>query len=176
MTDEIKRCTLEDLAELQKISIETFSDTFLDQNEAQNLQDYLNKAYNSDQLKRELENPSSEFYFLYDGTELAGYLKINTDQAQTETIQENALEVERIYIKSNFKRKGLGKKLIYKALELAEEYQKTTIWLGVWEENLGAIVFYQNLGFVQTGAHSFFMGDDEQVDYIMTKRIHRVEG
>ena len=172
MAYEIRRCTLDDLAVLQKISIETFKDTFLEQNEAQHLQDYLDKAYNSDQLKSELDDPNSEFYFLYDSADLAGYLKINTNQAQTETIKKDALEVERIYIKSDFKRKGLGKKLFGKAIELAEEYQKTAIWLGVWEKNFDAIAFYQNMGFVQNGSHSFFMGEDEQVDYIMVKRVN----
>ena len=170
MTFNIRRCTIDDLLTLRTISIETFSDTFLEQNEAQNLQDYLDKAYNKEQLKSELDNPNSEFYFLYDKTNLAGYLKVNVNQAQIEAIQEDAIEIERIYIKSNFKRKGLGKMLIYKVVKLAEEYQKTAIWLGVWEKNFEAIAFYQNLGFVQTGSHSFFMGDDEQVDYIMTKR------
>lgn len=171
MTFNIRRCTKDDLAILQTISIETFSDTFLEQNEAQNLQDYLDKAYNKHQLKSELDNPNSEFYFLYVKTDLAGYLKVNVNQAQTEAIQGDAIEIERIYIKSKFKRKGLGKILIYKVVELAEEYQKTAIWLGVWEKNCEAIAFYQNLGFVQTGSHSFFMGDEEQMDYIMIKRV-----
>lgn len=36
-------------------------------------------------------------------------------------------------------------------------------------KNKKAIRFYQKFGFVQTGAHSFYMGNEEQSDYIMTK-------
>ena len=51
------------------------------------------------------------------------------------------------------------------------ERNKEKIWLGVWEKNENAIAFYKKMGFVQTGAHSFYMGDEEQMDFIMTKTL-----
>lgn len=165
----IKKCTLEDAQELQTISVETFTETFQEQNSPQHLNAYLEKAYNLEQLKRELANPSSQFFFAYSNREIAGYLKINTGEAQSEAMGGDALEVERIYVKKKFHKHGLGKQLLIKAFEAAAELQKKKIWLGVWEDNANAIAFYQKKGFVQTGAHSFFMGDDEQVDLIMTK-------
>ncbi|MEC0789915.1 GNAT family N-acetyltransferase, partial [Bacillus haynesii] len=54
---------------------------------------------------------------------------------------------------------GLGKYLFNKAVEIAKERNKKKIWLGVWEKNENAIAFYKKMGFVQTGAHSFYMGD-----------------
>ena len=56
-------------------------------------------------------------------------------------------------------------------MEIAMERKKKKIWLGVWEKNENAIAFYNKKGFVQTGAHSFYMGDEEQVDLIMTKTL-----
>ncbi|MDF2902615.1 MAG: spermine/spermidine-N-acetyltransferase PaiA, partial [Bacillus sp. (in: firmicutes)] len=56
-----------------------------------------------------------------------------------------------------------------KALEIAIECNKKKVWLGVWEKNENALTFYKKMGFVQSGAHSFYMGDEEQVDFIMTK-------
>lgn len=43
------------------------------------------------------------------------------------------------------------------------------MWLGVWEKNESAIRFYKGLGFVLHGAHSFYLGDEEQTDLIMIK-------
>lgn len=172
MTIEIRKCTLEDLAALQKISAETFRDTFQEQNTEEDLQNYLDKAYNDEQLTTELLNPDSAFYFLFDQNELAGYLKINTNEAQSESMDRDSLEVERIYILPPYKGRGLGKLLIHKAVEFAQENHKNKIWLGVWEHNLAALGFYEKLGFVQTGAHSFYMGEDEQTDFIMTKELN----
>lgn len=84
---------------------------------------------------------------------------------------DELLEIERIYIRNKFQKHGLGKCLLNKAMELALEYKKTKIWLGVWEKNENAIAFYRKKGFVQTGSHSFYMGDEEQVDFIMTKTL-----
>lgn len=171
MTIIIKKCTLEDLSLLQEISIETFNETFNHQNSPENMKAYLEKAFNLEQLDKELSNISSEFYFIYSNKEIGGYLKVNTDSAQTEKMGNDSLEVERIYIRKKHHKQGLGKHLIYKAIETALEFNKVKIWLGVWEKNESAIAFYQKMGFMQTGAHSFNMGDEEQIDYIMIKTL-----
>lgn len=167
----IKKCTLDDVVELQAVSKETFTETFQEQNSLEHLNAYLERAYNLEQLKRELANPSSHFYFVLYDQQVAGYLKINTGNAQSEEMGEDSLEVERIYVKKDFQKHGLGKQLLNKSMEMALELNKSKVWLGVWEENDNAIAFYQKKGFVQTGAHSFFMGDDEQIDLIMTKSL-----
>lgn len=171
MTVKITMCTRDDLQILQEISIETFKDTFNDQNSPENMKDYLKRAFNFEQLETELSNISSKFFFVYFKYEVAGYLKVNTDDAQSEEMGDESLEIERIYIKNKFQKHGLGKYLLKKAIEIAKEDNKKKIWLGVWEQNENAIAFYQKMGFVQTAAHSFYMGDEEQTDFIMTKTL-----
>ncbi|AMM91702.1 GNAT family N-acetyltransferase [Peribacillus simplex] len=169
MTIHIKKCTLEDSRKLQEISYETFNETFKHQNTPENMNAYLERAFNFKQLEKELSNTSSQFFFVYFNNEVAGYLKINTNDAQSEEMGDESLEIERIYIKDKFQKLGIGKCLQNKAMEIAMEHNKKKIWLGVWEKNENAIAFYKKLGFVQTGAHSFYMGDEEQMDFIMTK-------
>lgn len=171
MKTRIKLCTVEDLETLQQLGIETFTDTFGAQNKKTDLDAYLEKAYDPDLLQKELSNPSSSFFFIYFDNELAGYLKVNSDEAQTEQVADESLEIERIYIRKAFKRNGLGRKLIEKALDIAEKSGKKCIWLGVWEKNQAALTFYQTLGFVHEGQHSFYMGEDEQTDWIMIKTL-----
>jgi len=171
MTVNIKKCTFEDLGLLQEISVETFNETFKNENSPENMKAYLERAFNLKQLEKELSNISSEFYFIYSNEEIAGYLKVNTDDAQSEIMGNDSLEIERIYIRKTFHKQGLGKYLINKVLEIAIERNKSKIWLGVWEKNESAIAFYKKMEFVQTGAHSFYMGDEEQIDLIMTKTV-----
>ena len=171
MTINVKRCTFEDLHTLQEISYETFNDTFKDQNSPENMYAYLESAFSLKQLEKELTNTYSEFFFVYFNNEVAGYLKINTHDAQSERMSDESLEIERIYIKKNFQKRGLGKDLLHTALTIAIERKKKKIWLGVWKKNEDAIAFYEKMGFVQTGAHSFYMGNEEQIDYIMTKTL-----
>lgn len=171
MTIKIEKCSIRDLKKLQEISVETFNDTFKDQNSPENMKTYLDKAFNDVQLEKELSNFASEFYFVYFNDEIAGYLKVNGEEAQTEPMGDESFEIERIYIRNGFQGKGLGKYLIDKAIEIAISHNKKNIWLGVWEKNKNAIGFYKKLGFVQTGEHAFNMGEEEQIDIIMTKTI-----
>ncbi len=171
MTINIKRCTFEDLGLLQEISVETFNETFKNQNSPENLKTYLERAFNLKQLEEELSNISSEFYLIYTNEEIAGYLKVNINGAKSEKMGNDSLEIERIYIKSKFQQHGLGKYLLNKAIEIAKERNKKKIWLGVWEKNENAIAFYKKMDFVQTGVHSFYMADEEQKDFIMTKTL-----
>lgn len=171
MTILIKSCTSENLRELQDISYETFNETFKDQNTPENMNAYLEQAFNIKQLEKELSNRSSQFFFVYFNQEVAGYLKVNRNDAQSEKMGDETIEIERIYIRSKFQKHGLGRFLLNKVIEIATESHIRKIWLGVWEKNENAIAFYKKMGFVQTGSHSFFMGDEEQVDFIMTKTI-----
>lgn len=171
MAINIKKGTLEDLYTLQEISYETFNETFKDQNSSQNMSAYLEKAFNLKQLEKELSNVASQFFFVYFNNEVAGYLKVNTNDAQSEEMGDESLEIERIYIKGEFQKHGLGKYLLNKSIEIAMEHNKKKIWLGVWEKNENAIAFYKKMGFVQTGVHSFYMGDEEQMDFIMIKTL-----
>ena len=169
MTINIKKCNVEDLPKLLEISYETFNETFKKQNSPENIKAYLERAFNLKQLEKELSNISSQFFFVYLNNEVAGYLKINIKDAQSEEMSDESLEIERIYIKRKFQKHGLGMYLLNKAIEIAMEFNKKKIWLGVWEKNENAIAFYEKMGFVQTGSHSFYMGNEEQVDFIMTK-------
>lgn len=171
MTITIKKCTLDDLNLLQDISIETFTETFAHQNSSVNMKAYLDKAFHLPQLQKELSNSASEFHFVYADHEAAGYLKTNIDSAQSEEMGHESLEIERIYVRNKFQKRGLGKVLMNKAIEIANEGRKKKLWLGVWEKNENAIAFYNKIGFVQTGAHSFYMGDEEQTDFILTKTL-----
>ncbi|MCT1905013.1 GNAT family N-acetyltransferase [Oceanobacillus sojae] len=169
MTIKIEACSQNDLQALQEISVETFIETFQAQNTPENIQAYLENAYTLGKLQKEMEHNNSEFFFIYYNDQLAGYMKVNTDDAQSEEVDADSLEIERIYIRSGFQRKGLGKFLMNRAITIAKDKKKQKVWLGVWEYNRQALAFYGKNGFVQTGSHSFYMGDDEQTDYIMTK-------
>lgn len=166
-----RQCTQEDLYALQQISRSTFQETFSDQNAPAELQAYLDKAYHEEKLQKELLNENSWFYFLYPDGSLSGYMKLNEGSAQTEFRDQASLEIERIYILQKFQGFGLGGYLINKAAEMANARGKRYVWLGVWEKNEKALAFYKKHGFYRIGAHPFFVGNDEQTDYIMRKDL-----
>ena len=167
----LQRCTEKDVDILREISVKTYFETFEKFNSPENMRAYLDKAFGYDKLYRELSNPHSFFYILYGEGKPAGYLKTNEFPAQTDVHDEKSLEIERIYILKEHRGCGYGRYLLQQAVDFAVQRKKSYVWLGVWEHNAKALKFYKNNGFYKIGAHSFFMGDDEQTDYIMRKDI-----
>ena len=170
MNIDIRPCSISDLDKLQSIGRETYDETFRTMNSQKTMDTYLQESFNKKKLLAELKNRDCKFYFLYVENDLAGYLKINNVRSRSDVKDNESIEIERIYIKKAYKGKGLGKKLMKYAFQLAIEMKKNYVWLGVWEKNIDAISFYTQMGFCKAGQQLFKMGDELQNDLIM-KRI-----
>lgn len=160
----IRPLEVADLRALQKLSVETFVDTFIDSNTADDLASCIDSLYNTEKLARELAAKHSYFYFVEVEDQIAGYLKLNTRYEQTEGQRDDSLEIERLYILPRFKGLHLGSKLMKFALDLAKDKGKKRVWLGVWEHNEPAKAFYSPWGFKRFSQHTFQVGSDPQTD------------
>jgi ribosomal protein S18 acetylase RimI-like enzyme len=167
----IQEVTISDLLELQKISVQTFSETFASTNTEENMRSYLNEAYSISKLTDEFQNVDSKFYFSILENRVIGYLKLNFGESQTELKDAKALEIERIYVLQEFHGKRVGQVLYDKAIQVANQMQMKYVWLGVWEENKRALSFYKKNGFVEFDKHIFVLGEDEQTDIMMKLQI-----
>ena len=169
---EISKVTITEVELLRAISVQTFTETFAHQNSESDMQKYVSENLSIKQLSKELNTKGSYFYFLKLNSDIIGYLKLNTGEAQTELKNNISLEIERIYIKQEFHGKQFGQLLLDKAIEIAKENQHHYIWLAVWELNLKAIAFYKKHNFVEFDKHVFKLGDDEQIDLMMKMNLN----
>ena len=163
----IYECNLKDIEQIKYICEKTFSETFMENNSKEDMENYLSEHFSYEQLESEIKNQDSKFFVVRNNEEVVAYMKINFDKAQTEKGHNNTLEVQRIYILKEYKGKGIGKLLMQRAIQIAKENNLNYIWLGVWEHNLSAIKFYEKQGFKKFSTHIFKLGDDEQIDYLM---------
>jgi diamine N-acetyltransferase len=167
----ITRISIDDLHQLHEISVQTFTETFASFNSAEDMQKFVNTAYSIDKLSREIQDNNVYFYFARLRGEVIGYLKLNTNNSQTEIKDANGIEIERIYVLKEFLGKAVGQILFHHALEIAQKRDCKYIWLGVWEKNTRAIRFYKKNGFIAFDKHMFKLGDDEQTDIMMKLQL-----
>ena len=167
----IKKVTVSDCKDLEKIARTTFSETFLEHNTTENLNNYLQENITFDHLKSQIENRNSLFYIAMLNVEIVGYLKINFAQAQTELQDKTALEIERIYVLKKYQNQKIGQVFIEKSKSIAIKMNIKYIFLGVWEHNLNAIRFYKKNKFEIFDTHFFSIGADIQTDYLMKKNL-----
>ena len=168
---KIRKINIDDLEALRNLSIQTFMETFEEVNTEEDMQKYLDENLSIEKLKTELEYVNSEFYFVENNGEILGYLKLNFKDAQTEKLEENHFEIERIYVLKAFLGQKIGQILFDNAIEIGREKNLEYVWLGVWEENHRAIRFYGKNGFEIIGKHDFVLGEDVQTDLLMKMKI-----
>lgn len=174
MTDNsitLQKVTAADVDTLLTISRDTFFYFFAPLNKADDMEAYAVKAFTTERIRAEIENPGSQFFFALFNGQIAGYLKLNFANAQTEFKDPDALEVERIYVSKEFHGKKIGQLLLNFAIKTAVDHHFKYIWLGVWEHNHNAIGFYEHHGFKVFSNHKFLLGNDLQNDLLMKKEL-----
>ena len=167
----IRKVEKADVGVLSQVAKQTFRETFAHDNTEEQLQEYFEETYSLRVLPTELENPDSETYFIMHEEEIAGFLKVNWGNAQTERELENAFEIQRLYVLQTYQGFGLGKQLFEFALELAENNGFSWAWLGVWEHNTKAQSFYNRYGFEKFGQHRFMVGQKVDTDWLLKKKL-----
>jgi len=172
---EIQKASISNIDELQKISRDTFLETFAHSTSKVNMNHYLENNFSTETLSEELNHPNSEFYLAKLENAVIGYLKINYSGAQTELNDQQSLEVELIYIDKEYYGKGVGQLLLDFVLQIAKQQQMHYVWLGVWEENHRAISFYLKNGFITFDKHVFMLGEEVQNDFMMKLGLKSVE-
>jgi diamine N-acetyltransferase len=167
----LKRAMQTEVVELQRICIQTFTETFSAANTAENMSKYLAEKFSLDSVTRELNDENAEIHLAVLDDQVIGYLKVNAGQSQTEIKDDKALEIERIYVLKEYHGLKVGQLLLEKAVQIATAKLADYVWLGVWEENSRAINFYKKNGFIEFDKHIFTLGDDEQTDIMLKKDL-----
>lgn len=170
-TVTIQKLTLADADTLLALSKKTFFDFFAHLNKPEDKEAYAAVAFTPQKIQTELSNPNSHFFFAMLNGEVTGYLKLNYGPAQTEFQDQNAVEIERIYVLAQHHGKKIGHQFIAFTLKEAASKNLQYLWLGVWEHNQNALAFYEKHGFKVFSSHEFVLGSDKQTDLLMKKEL-----
>ena len=143
MKEEIEEIKQDNVSELRKIAEKHFM-ILLKVVILMKTLKIFEENYNETKLLSEIEHHQSFHYFYKVDDEIAGYLKLNINETQTEPKGNQYLEIQRIYFDKDYQGGGRGSQFIQLAIDKAREYNKSKIWLGVWENNPSAISFYKS--------------------------------
>ena len=142
---EIKEMTFNDFEEIKDI-----------------LQTEFDEFWKPSILKSELENELSKYIVAKLDNEIVGFAGI--------IILPDDVEITNIVTKKAERKKGIGKLLLDKLIEMAKETNKETISLEVNEINIPAINLYKTFGFEEVGIRKkYYNGTNNAI--IMTKKI-----
>jgi ribosomal protein S18 acetylase RimI-like enzyme len=169
---ELRYATIKDAEKLSQFARKAFYDSYAWYNDEQDMAAYLNDNFTTSKTEEDINHPQTIFYLVWNNNEVCGYVKltwrnrpdiINTDEKQ--------LEIARLYADKQFIGRGVGKLLMEATIDYAKQGNAECIWLDVWKENKRAIQFYTKWGFEIVSDWTFVLGNDQQEDYIMVKRL-----
>ena len=153
------------------LSRQTFYESFAPFNTKENMDKFMDGQFTRQKLIGEVSEPWHIFFLAYIDDRPVGYEKMRQSSVPLELVNHSCIEIARIYSVQKTIGKGVGKKLMQTANDIAIKKGKDTIWLGVWEKNLRAIDFYIKWGFEKFGEQKFVLGDDVQTDWLMKKSV-----
>lgn len=162
----IRPITAEDVPALSAMARETFYKTFTGTCSEEDMQQFLDKHYNEQQLLSEVTMDNNHFFFAVLDGEPVAYLQFMEDYSGLPLMKKwKALELKRIYVLDKFHGQGIAQMLIEYCIDFAKSNGYEVVWLGVWEHNLRAQKFYAKYGFEDSGhTHDFPIGNTPQTD------------
>lgn len=107
---------------------------------------YAHKCFNINQLSEELSDTKNNFFFAILDEKPVGFLKVRPENQLTQQ-EVNGFEIERIYLTNEATGRGVGRKLMEFAVEMARQQNKDYVWLKAMDSSQNAIRFYESLGF-----------------------------
>ena len=151
---------------LAELGAATFFETFIDYHDENDLRQYINKIYNIEQLKKNVSDNRIHYFTAYDNEGDVGYIKL-IDDVKPGGLEGKIIELEKIYVRKRGLGKHIGAALMQKAIDFSRQQGFEHLFLGVWQENVRAIKFYEKFGFKNFGTRKFVLGSQECDDFLM---------
>ncbi|RYG49136.1 MAG: GNAT family N-acetyltransferase [Chitinophagaceae bacterium] len=120
------------------------------------MNEYLETTYNSNAIRKELNDLNNIYHIINYNGKPAGFSKIIMDAKHPNIATENATKLDRIYLLKAFHGLKLGLELLNFNIELSRRNMQSGMWLYTWIGNERATNFYLKAGrnhFLQSGLH-----------------------
>ncbi|MEE9363827.1 MAG: GNAT family N-acetyltransferase [Cellulophaga sp.] len=127
---------------MRKIYLPVYKHLWLDGGES-----YLNNLYSENNLKKELNDPNSRYYFVVHNDELVGILRVLLEEPISGLKCNFSTKLQRIYLDQAVQGKGIGEKIINWVEKEFCAKENSILWLEVMDTQEKALNFYKRMGF-----------------------------
>lgn len=167
----IRKGRIEDLENLRMLAIKIFTETFESANNPSDFKIYMDEAFSEQKIKEEFDEPGTQYFVAFENSSMVGYARVRENSEVDDWLGKSHLELQRIYVDAPWQGKGIAVQLLETCENYSRQLNKEWIWLGVWEHNPKAQYFYKKHGYEKFSEHQFMLGNDEQTDWLMKKKL-----
>ncbi|MGB6034452.1 MAG: GNAT family N-acetyltransferase [Bacteroidota bacterium] len=166
---DVREWSQEDFPVVRRILWTTWVATYGSFVPEHDLRWYLDTHYSTPALTDLLARPDVRGYLGEIDGRPAGWMRTTMNQ------DERRLFVSSLYVLPGEQGRGIGSRLLREAERSAREQSATELWLGVMEQNVGAISWYRKKGFQFIREEPFAMGGSSLNHLIGFKSLSATE-
>lgn len=173
MTTHIRRCRKDDATALSLVGKATFLDAFAGVLDGPSIVAYCATAHGVETYREWLSHSTAAAWLVECEPGLApvGYAVVAPPDLPLDNVNDDDLELKRIYLLQRFRGMGIGRQLVETTVAYARSQSARRLLLGVYSRNEPAIGFYKQVGFEIVGTRQFNVGGQWNDDYILAMPI-----
>jgi len=171
----VRPASIQDAGLLAALGARTFIETYAAYNTSEDMTAYVAGSFTAERQANELVDPAYRYLIADVSERVVGYALLRTGGVPACVSGPRPIELARFYVERAWQGLGVAQALMAAALTEAERMGARTLWLGVWERNARAIRFYERHGLRRVGIQTFRLGQDLQVDNVMTRPVHTAD-
>ncbi|MBS1752115.1 MAG: GNAT family N-acetyltransferase [Bacteroidetes bacterium] len=169
----IRQADIEDCKVIVDIGRKTFKEAYSEISNHGVIENYLEDKFSEGAIASELNNTCVTFYIGFSDNAPVAFTTLRNDRKARGLEQQNALEIEGIYVLKEFQGVKVGREMLTQSIAVATSAGYDLIWLQVWQKNMKAIQFYQKAGFViYETAVSGYRNEITQSDFLMRFNLY----
>lgn len=156
-----------DVAQLAALGTSVFLATYGDTAASDDIEPHVAGHFSERAIADAMADSNVRYLLASRGARCAGFVKIVASDVPASVPVATALEVQQLYVSTEFQRMGVGRTLMDAAVAFSNARGVGGVWLSVWTEADWATRFYSGYGFHPLGQVPFMIGTTEYVDYLM---------
>jgi GNAT superfamily N-acetyltransferase len=145
---------------LRAMARQSFFETFAHLYEPGPFSEFLDCTYGANgAMDRDLNDPAVQWLVAFYQSEPVGYAKLTPLRAPAPSALAGAVELQQIYVLSEWHGRGVAAHLMEWALATAADDDAPEVYLTVFDHNERAKQFYRRYGFAEAARCTFTLGD-----------------
>jgi len=167
----IKLAESNDCAAISRLAGETFCLACPENCDKTEMENYI-AVHLSENAFRQMLDSNNLVIIAKQQNGIAGMMVlIPSEESLPEIASVPAMQVQKLYVSTDYHGVGVASELINRMVELTREHGYRKAWLTVFSGNKRAIRFYEKMGFITIGTTEFHMGNEVHLDNLMALDI-----
>lgn len=167
----VRDATPDDAGRLARVGRDSFDAAYGATTDSETIDRHIEDYFGEGAIRDEMGVSGRSYKIAMLGELAAGLIKLRDDATPPEIDIEPVIEVQQLYVLTEFQGYGVGRALMDAAVVHARREKIAGIWLQVWGEADWAVRFYERNGFVRKGNIPYVLGETVYDDWLMLRRV-----